>query len=113
MKLFQIFFFINKIKKDQKNLILISEKKNNALFEISKKFNLFYVEHKHFIGGRYSVLSEVGILPAYLMGINIFSLRKNLKDFFLSMKRTFLKESSVKIANIIYKSELKLLENNS
>ena len=103
------FFFINKIKKDQKNLILISEKKNNALFEISKKFNLFYVEHKHFIGGRYSVLSEVGILPAYLMGINIFSLRKNLKDFFLSMKRTFLKESSVKIANIIYLNKLKSL----
>ena len=72
-------------------------------------FNLFYVEHKHFIGGRYSVLSEVGILPAYLMGINIFSLRKNLKDFFLSMKRTFLKESSVKIANIIYLNKLKSL----
>ena len=43
------------------------------------------------------------------MGINIFSLRKNLKDFFLSMKRTFLKESSVKIANIIYLNKLKSL----
>ena len=101
------FFFINKIKKNQKNLILISEKQNSALFEISKKYNLFYVEHKHYIGGRYSVLSEVGILPAYLMGINIFSLRKNLKNFFLSMKKTFLKESSVKIANIIYNKKLK------
>ena len=103
------FFYINKIRKNQKNLILISEKENNALFEISKKFNLFYVEHKRYIGGRYSVLSEVGILPAYLMGINIFSLRKNLKNFFLSMKRTFLKESSVKIANIIYHNKLKSL----
>ena len=100
------FFFINKIKKNQKNLILISEKKNNVLFEISKKYNLFHIEHKHFIGGRYSVLSEVGILPAYLMGVNIFSFRKNLKNFFLSIKRTFLKESSVKIANIVYHKKL-------
>tara|TARA_Y100000591_G_scaffold324241_1_gene343315 strand:- start:159 stop:1118 length:960 start_codon:yes stop_codon:yes gene_type:complete len=103
------FFFLNKIKKNKKNLILISEKRNNALFEIAKKFNLFYVEHKNYIGGRYSVLSEVGILPAYLMGINIFSLRKNLKFFFLSIKQTFLKESSIKIANIIYQKKLKNL----
>ena len=70
-------------------MILISEKQDNALFEISKKYNLFYVEHKHFIGGRYSVLSEVGILPAYLMGVNIFSLRKNLKKFFFINKKNF------------------------
>ena len=38
---------------------------------LTKKLNLFYVEHKNYIGGRYSVLSEVGIIPAYLMGINI------------------------------------------
>ena len=35
------------------------------LFSLSKKFNLFYVEHKHYIGGRYSVLSEVGLLPLF------------------------------------------------
>ena len=28
------------------------------------------IEHKNFIGGRYSVLSEVGMLPAELMGLN-------------------------------------------
>ena len=28
------------------------------------------VEHKNYIGGRYSVLSEVGMLPAELMGLN-------------------------------------------
>ena len=103
------FFLLNKIKKNQKNLIFISERRNNALFEMAKKYNLFYVEHKHYIGGRYSVLSEVGILPAYLMGINIFSLRKDLKNFFLSIKGSFLKDSSVKIANIIYQKKLKNL----
>ena len=27
-------------------------------------------EHRDFIGGRYSVLSETGMLPAMLMGLN-------------------------------------------
>ena len=68
-------FSLNIIKKNAKNIILISEKKNNSLFSLSQKFNLFYVEHKSYIGGRYSVLSEVGIIPAYLMGVNILKLR--------------------------------------
>ena len=33
-------------------------------------------EHRDFIGGRYSVLSETGMLPALLMGLNC----KNSKD---------------------------------
>jgi len=103
------FLFLNKIKKNQKNLILVSERRNNALFEIAKKYDLFYVEHKDYIGGRYSVLSEVGILPAYLMGINIFSLRKNFEKFFLSIKKNFLKESTIQIANIIYQKKLNSL----
>ena len=103
------FLFLNKIKKNQKNLILVSERRNNALFDIAKKYNLFYVEHKDYIGGRYSVLSEVGILPAYLMGINIFSLRKNFEKFFLSIKKNSLKESTIQIANIIYQKKLNSL----
>ena len=48
-----------------KNIIIISEKKNNTLFSLAKKFNLFYIEHKDFIGGRYSVLSEVGMVQHF------------------------------------------------
>ena len=103
------FLFLNKIKKNQKNLILVSERRSNALFDVAKKYDLFYVEHKDYIGGRYSVLSEVGILPAYLMGINIFSLRKNFEKFFLSIKKNSLKESTIQIANIIYQKKLNSL----
>ena len=103
------FLFLNKIKKKQKNLILVSERRNNALYDIAKKYDLFYVEHKDYIGGRYSVLSEVGILPAYLMGINIFSLRKNIEKFFLLIKKNFLKENTIQIANIIYQKKLNSL----
>ena len=37
---------------------------------IAKKIKAEIFEHKNFIGGRYSVLSEVGMLPAELMGLN-------------------------------------------
>ena len=69
-------FSLNILKKNAKNIIIISEKKNNVLFSLVKKLNLFYIEHKSFIGGRYSVLSEPGIVPAYLMGINIQKTKK-------------------------------------
>ena len=94
-------FSLNIIKKNSKNIIIISEKKNNLLFSLSKKFNLFFIEHKKNIGGRYSVLSEVGIIPAYLMGVNIFRLRSNIKKFLKIKQKLFLKESSVKLASLL------------
>ena len=95
------FFSMNILKKNSKNIIIISEKKNNFLFSLSKKFNLFHVEHKSNIGGRYSVLSEPGIIPALLMGINIFKLRSNIKKFLNGRANFFLKESSVKLASLL------------
>ena len=72
---------LNLFKKKKKNIIIISEKKNNFLYDLSKKFNLFFIEHNKFIGGRYSVLSEVGIIPAILMGLNGVKLRKNVEKY--------------------------------
>ena len=95
------FFTLNKIKKNAKNIILISEKKNNLLFSLSKKFNLFYAEHRSYVGGRYSVLSEVGIIPSYLMGINIFKLRSNIRDFFNKKEKLFLKDSAIKLSSLL------------
>ena len=60
-------FALGIIKKNAKNFILISEKNNNLLFNLSKNLNLYFVEHKKFIGGRYSVLSETKVVPSYLM----------------------------------------------
>ena len=61
------FFSLNIIKKNSKNIIIITEKSNNILYNLAHKFNLAYIEHKKHIGGRYSILSEVGIIPSYLM----------------------------------------------
>ncbi len=92
---------LNILKKNSKNIIVISEKKNNTLFNLSQKHNLFYVEHKKNIGGRYSVLSEVGLIPAYFMGISISQLRSNIKKFLKGNDRLYLKDSASKLACLL------------
>jgi glucose-6-phosphate isomerase len=58
------------IKNKDKN-IFITENKKNYLYLLAEKLKAEIVHHNNFIGGRYSVLSEVGMLPAELMGLNI------------------------------------------
>ena len=93
-------FSLNIIKKNSKNIIIISEKSNNYLFNMSKRLNLFFIEHKKFIGGRYSVLSETGIVPSYFMGANIKKLRSNLLEVLNNKNRLFLKNSFTYLTNI-------------
>jgi len=57
------------IKKKDKN-IFITENKENYINLLAKKLKAEIIHHNNFIGGRYSVLSEVGMLPAELMGLN-------------------------------------------
>ena len=60
----------NLIKKNNQN-IFITENKKSYLRSLAEKMKSEIVEHNNFIGGRYSVLSEVGMLPAELMGLNV------------------------------------------
>ena len=57
------------INKNQKNVFL-TENRNSYLFNLAKKLKSEIIFHNNYIGGRYSVLSEVGMLPAELMGLN-------------------------------------------
>ena len=93
-------FSLDIIKKNSKNIIIVSEKSNNYLFNLSKRLNLFFIEHKKFIGGRYSVLSETGIIPSYFMGANIKKLRSNLLEVLKNKNRLFLRESFTYLTNI-------------
>tara|TARA_B100000900_G_scaffold399641_1_gene402395 strand:- start:76 stop:1242 length:1167 start_codon:yes stop_codon:yes gene_type:complete len=63
------------IKKKDKNIFL-TENKNNELYILAKKLKSEIIHHNNFIGGRYSVLSEVGMLPAELMGLDAKKFRK-------------------------------------
>ena len=57
------------INKKDKNIILTENRKSH-LYLLAKKLKSEIVHHNNFIGGRYSVLSEVGMLPAELMNLN-------------------------------------------
>ena len=63
------------IKKNNQN-IFITENKKNYLYSLAEKLKAEIIHHNNFIGGRYSVLSEVGMLPAELMGLNAEKFRQ-------------------------------------
>ncbi len=94
------------IKKKSKNIIVITEKKQNQLYSLVKKMDLFHIEHRKYIGGRYSILSEVGMIPAYLMGLNINNFRKNLLKHFKDKNKNYLKDSAIKLVKIINNKKL-------
>jgi len=77
------------LKKKHKN-IFITENKKSYLYLLAEKLKAEIIDHNNYIGGRYSVLSEVGMLPAELMGLNsnkfknLNMLIKN-KNFFNSL----------------------------
>ena len=60
----------NIIIENKNRNIFITEKKESYLLSLAHKLKAEIVHHNNFIGGRYSVLSEVGMLPAELMGLN-------------------------------------------
>jgi glucose-6-phosphate isomerase len=86
------------IKKKEKN-IFITENKKSYLLSLAQKLKSEIVHHNNFIGGRYSVLSEVGMLPAELMGLNI----KNFKQINNLIKnRKFIDSLTKNVSNTLF-----------
>ncbi len=81
------------INQKSKN-IFITEKKNSYLLNLAHKIKAEVFEHKNYIGGRYSVLSEVGMLPAELMG---FDSRKFKRLNLLINNNNFLKKLIINV----------------
>ena len=63
------------IRKKDKNIIL-TENSQSYIKTLAEKLKAEIVDHKNYIGGRYSVLSEVGMLPAELMGLNTIKFKR-------------------------------------
>lgn len=93
------YFFKSFLK--SKNTIILTENKNSFLRNLAKEKKFNFLEHKKFIGGRYSVLSEVGMLPAYLMGFKVENFKKNLGKFIYN------KKIILSSANLINKLKIK------
>ena len=98
--------FSKKLLKNK--LIIITEMTNNALMDIANKHNAEIIEHKNFIGGRYSVLSETSMFPSALMGLNLLKF-KNLKN--LLRNKNFVTTLIQNVASI-YTLNLKKINNS-
>ena len=96
-----------KDKISNKNTIIITEKKNNLLSTLAKNKKILHISHKDYIGGRYSVLSEVGMVPAHFMGLKINDIRKNLLCFFDSNQKLILSQNVIKLAHIYNSKKIK------
>ena len=87
--------FVNK-KSDN---VFITENKNSYLRKLADQLKSEIIDHNNFIGGRYSVLSEVGMLPSSLVGLN----EKKFKQFNNLIKnQTFINNLIINSSNMIY-----------
>jgi len=90
-------FNSNILINNSKNII-ITENKKSYLNILANQIKEEVIEHKNYIGGRYSVLSEVGMLPAELMGLN----EKKFKRFdYLIKNRTFVNNLIQNVASTL------------
>ena len=88
----------NLINQNQKN-IFITENNTSYLRILANKIKAEIVDHNNYIGGRYSVLSEVGMLPASLVGLN----EKKFKQFNnLIKKKNFIDSLVQNVNNILF-----------
>ena len=86
------------VKKKDKNIFL-TEDKPSYLNLLASKLKADIIHHNDFIGGRYSVLSEVGMLPAELMGLN----PKKFKQLnFLIKKKSFINSLISSVSATLY-----------
>ena len=94
----------NTLVKNKEKNIFITEKKNSFLYLLAEKLKAEIVHHNNFIGGRYSVLSEVGMLPAQLMGLN----PNNFKSFNnLVRNKNFINNLISNVSSILHFSQQK------
>ncbi len=87
----QFFYFKDLYKKTnyriQDHFVFITDPKNGLLRQIAEKEQFLNFPVPENVGGRFSVLSAVGLLPAAMIGIDIDALLKgarNMRDQFLN-----------------------------
>jgi glucose-6-phosphate isomerase len=77
-----------KIKDFKKNLIFITDPKNGLLRTAGEKEKIYMFDVPTKVGGRFSVLSSVGLVPAALAGIDIIKLMNGAKKMREIIKKT-------------------------
>ena len=93
----------NNARFNKKNSIVITDNKKSFLNSFAKKNEIKIIFHRYYIGGRYSVFSETALVPIYLMGVDIFKLRKNISNY-LKKNESLLMKNLINLTKV-YKSK--------
>ena len=75
-------WLISKNIKVKESIMVMCEEQSDEfqeLIEIAKEYNLKIVQHQN-IGGRFSALTSTGLLPAAIMGLDPYMIRKSARD---------------------------------
>ncbi len=91
-----------------KNSLVITENKKSFLNTFAKKLKIKIINHKKYIGGRYSIFSETALVPCQLMGIDIIKFKKNILSF-LNKKKSTLIKNLVNLSKIYSSKEINSL----
>jgi glucose-6-phosphate isomerase len=75
-----LFDVVRKHKRDYKKSVVITSDKDSKLWKLGQKEGFDTLEIPEKVGGRYSVLSTVGLFPLGLLGINIDELVAGAKS---------------------------------
>ena len=99
----EVLSIINSLKDkaifNKKNSLVITENKKSHLISFAMKFKIKIIFHRNYIGGRYSIFSETALVPCYLMGTNIFKLKKNILNF-LNKKKSSLVKNLINLSKV-------------
>ena len=79
--------------------LFITENKKRYLRDLAIKLKSDIIEHRNFVGGRYSALSEVGMLPAELLGLK----REKFKKFDNLIKNKNFTNTLINNVDMMYK----------
>ncbi len=94
----------NQIEFFFKNCLIITEDKSNPLRKIANHYKCKILDHETEIGGRYSVFSNVGMVPAIIAGIDVKKIYLGAQDLLTKVKKGSFKEH-LKLAKLLILNE--------
>ena len=84
-------YILSLVEFTKENFIIVSDK-DSSLHKLSQDKNIDFFEIPSNVGGRFSVLSTVGLVPLALVGVDIQKLldgAKNIKDKFFNKDKVY------------------------
>ncbi|MDR0423836.1 MAG: hypothetical protein LBH46_04630 [Rickettsiales bacterium] len=79
----------------KKHFFFLTENKDSPITQLAEEFGIKTLEHHKTVGGRFSYLSNTGLIPAAIAGLNIDDIRQGAADtidFVLNNENNFISQ---------------------